>query len=368
MKKITFTNNLKKESVGNVMKSLTVKNTQKIFLMLSLLLCISLFVGCKASTTDETYDANAVSNEAEVVTSDEKEEATEATVATEVVEETAETSSSVDAESTVYPLEFVDKFGNTIIIQEEPMAIVSFSPEITETLFALGKGPQVIGRSSYCDYPSEVAQVKDMGSLFDFSLETVLEVKPDLVFLSSMVSEDIYKSLVDNGIVVAVFDTDQTLLSTKTLIETIGNIVNKKSEALQVTNSIQAALDDIATRAKDREKKSVYYAVSVGEYTSAATGDTFIGDIINAIGATNAAEDGTDWMYTVEQLVEKDPDFVICSQLWDTKATILSLDGYKDLTAVKEGRLMEVDENLFSRQGPRVVDALYTLETIVYGK
>jgi len=373
MKKITFTKNLKKESVGNGMKSFTVNKTKKIILMLSLLLCISLLAGCKSSTADDTYGADAASSDVVAVTSDESDESAETAETTEetqtdAVEDVVESDTSVDAGASVYPFEFVDKFGNTITIQQEPMAIVSFSPEITETLFALGEGPQVIGRSSYCDYPSEVAQVKDMGSLFDFSLETVLEVKPDLVFLSSMVSEDIYKSLVDNGIAVAVFDTDQTLQSTKSLIETIGNIVNKKSEALQVTNSIQAALDDIATRAKDREKKSVYYAVSVGEYTSAATGDTFIGDIINAIGATNAAADGTDWMYTVEQLVEKNPDFVICSQLWDTKATILTLDGYKDLTAVKEGRLMEVDENIFSRQGPRVVDALYTLETIIYGK
>lgn len=331
-----------------------------------------LVTGCKKTTQDDTYaDQTATQTVTqEATTNQASEDATEQeTEATNAETTDAETDAAAQGvEQTVYPYEFVDKFGNTIVIAEEPKAIISFSPEQTETLFAIGKGTDMIGRSTYCDYPEAALALPDMGSLFDFNLEAVLDVKPDLVFLSSMVSEDVYKSLVDNGITVAVFDYDQSLAGTMTMIETVGHIVNRNAEAVSVNAGIQGAIDDIAARAANREPKSVYYAVSVGDYTSAATGDTFINDIITTIGATNAAADGTFWMYTVEQLVEKDPDFVICSQNWDMKATIESLDGYKDLTAVKEGRLVEVDENIFSRQGPRVVDALYALENIVYGE
>lgn len=344
-------------------------------IIIGVLIVLLILAGCKKSVTDEAYsqaDQGQIAQEEVSTTQDEvtgETEAQDATQTDDSSDQNATSATEVDADiSTVYPFEFVDKFGKSIIVEKEPMAIVSFSPELTETLFAIDKGDQVIGRSSYCDFPAEVMDKKDMGSLFDFNLETVLDVKPDLVLLSSMVSEDVYNSLVDNGIQVAVFDYDQTLEGTMTMIRTVGEIVNRNVQAQAINETIQAAIDDIGTRAKSREPKSVYYAVSVGDYTSAATGDTFIGDIITTIGATNAAQDGTYWTYTVEQLVEKDPDYVICSKLWDTKATIESLDGYKDLTAVKEGRLIEVDENIFSRQGPRVVDALYTLEKIVYGE
>lgn len=347
---------------SRTMQSKSVFFNKRILTLFMAMIMVFMIVGCKKSTDADTYGDTQTTIE---TSSDATAETVTDTTTTDATTETTPESTS---DAAVYPYEFVDKFGNTVVINEEPKAIISFSPEQTETLFALGKGLDMIGRSSYCDYPAEAQALADMGSLFDFNLEVVLDAKPDLVFLSSMVSEEVYKSLTDNGITVAVFDYDQTLAGTMSMITIVGNIVNRVDEATTINTTIQTAIDDISSRAGSREAKSVYYAVSVGDYTSAATGDTFINDIITTTGATNAAADGTGWMYTVEQLVEKDPDYVICSSLWDTKATIESLDGYKDLTAVKEGRLFEVDENIFSRQGPRVVDALYTLEKIVYGE
>lgn len=286
----------------------------------------------------------------------------------EVVYETKEVAEAVVNEvATIYPYTFTDKFGNDITIETKPEFFVSFAPEITETIYALGVGGQLVGRSSYCDYPAEAAEVADLGSLFEFSLEAVLEINPDLVFLSSMVSEDVYNQFLDNDIAVAVFDYDENLSGTMTQIQTIGAILDSNKKAVEINGTIQKAIDDVSANAVNREAKSVYFAVGVGEYTSAATGDTFMNDIIVTTGATNAAADGTSWMYTVEQVVEDNPDFILCSNKYDIKASIETLDGYKDLNAVKEGRLIEVDENVFFRQGPRVAEALYTMESVVFG-
>lgn len=339
------------------------RNLSKVSKLMALLLVLVLmFVGCGEKVAEVVYEteeaAGAVKEVAEEVAEEVKEEVEEA------VEEVKE--EVMDEMATVYPFTFTDKFGNDITIETKPESIVSFAPEITETLYALGNGPQMVGRSSYCDYPAEVSEVTDLGSLFEFSLESVVEVNPDIVFLSSMVSEEVYQQLVDNNVQVAVFDFDDNLDGTMTQIKTIASIVDSNSKAVEINGTIQSAIDDLSAKAKDREAKSVYFAVSVGEYTSAATGDTFINDIIVTTGATNAAADGTFWMYTVEQLVEQDPDFVVCSNKYETKATIESLDGYKDLTAVKEGRLFEIEENIFFRQGPRVAEALYAIDAIVF--
>ncbi len=320
-----------------------------------LLVLVFVVVGCgKEDVTETVYESKDTVEVVEEVVEEVAEEVKE------VVEEVQ------DDMMTVYPYTFTDKFGNDITIETKPETIVSFAPEITETIFALGKGDTLVGRSSYCDYPSEALEVTDLGSLFEFSLESVIEVNPDIVFLSSMVSEEVYQQLVDNKIQVATFDYDDNLNGTMTQINTIGDIIDSKMEAAEISGAIQAGIDDLTAKAAGRQATSVYFAVSVGEYTSAATGDTFINDIIVTTGATNAAADGTFWMYTVEQLVEQDPDFVICSNKYETKGNIESLDGYKDLTAVKEGRLFEVDENIFFRQGPRVVEALYILDDIIF--
>lgn len=315
-------------------------------------------VGCgKETPTESTYaEAEADTSKVEATTEATTEETTQ-----------AETLSREGLVQTSYPFTFTDKFGNEMTIESKPETIVSFAPEITETIYALGSGSQLVGRSTYCDYPAEVAEVADLGTLFEFSIEKVIEVNPDVVFLSSMVSEDVYAQLVDSNITVAVFDYDDNLMGTQEQIANIGAIIDQNDQAKAINADIQATIDELTQKAQTREPKSVYFAVSVGEYTSAATGDTFMNDIIVTTGAENAAADGTFWMYTVEQLVEKDPDILICSNKYDTKATIESLDGYKDLTAVKEGRLFEVDENIFFRQGPRVVEAMYAVEKIVYG-
>jgi iron complex transport system substrate-binding protein len=319
-----------------------IRNINKVSKRIALLLVmIFVLASCgKATSTDDTYATDSVTNETNA--------------------ENAELESG-------YPYTFVDKFGKEVTIESKPESIVSFAPEITESIFALNAGDRLVGRSSYCDYPEEALAVADLGSLFEFSAEKVIEVNPDLVFLSSMVGEEVYQQLVDNNIKVVVFDHDVNLQGTMEQIKEIGRILDQNEEATLINENIQNAIQDISEKAKTREAKSVYFAVSVGEFTSAATGDTFINDMIVTTGAENTAADGTDWTYSIEELVEKNPDIIICSNKYDTKLSIQTLDGYKDLTAVKEDRLYEVDENIFFRQGPRVAEALYVLDSIIYG-
>ena len=83
-------------------------------------------------------------------------------------------------------------------------------------------------------------------------------------------------------------------------------------------------------------------------------------------GGHNVAEDGTDWSYSVETLVEQNPHMIFCSGKDGSKTKIQGLEGYKDLTAVIEGRLYEVDPDIFSRQGPRIGDAIEVIAGLMH--
>lgn len=268
--------------------------------------------------------------------------------------------------SVTYPLTVVDKFGKEIIIESEPQKVISFSPELVEIMYAINVSDKLIGRSAYCDYPEETASIPDMGDLFNLNVETIVEADPDLVLLSSMASEDMVNSLTNQGITVVTLDADTDLEGVYVYIHALGQIFNRVNEADQLTAQMKDDITRIVEKVKDLEKPTATFVVGVGEYDSVATGDTFISELMVLAGGENIAADGSNWMYSIELLVEKDPDMLICSKYWDTKAAIIAKEGYKDLSSVKTEKVYEVDENIFYRQGPRIVDAVQALAKIFH--
>lgn len=260
-----------------------------------------------------------------------------------------------------YPITITDKFENKIIIEEEPETVISFSPELVEIMYALNIGDKLIGRSYYCDYPEEVLEVLDMGDLFNLNIENIVESNPDLVLLSSMASLEIVETLNNQGIKVLALDADTNLDGVYEYINTLGKVFNREEKSEELSSKMKAEINQIYEKVKDLEKPTVYFVVGFGEFDSTATGDTFTGQLLELAGAVNAARDGKNWMYSIEQLVEKDPDVLICSKYNDAKSQIMLTEGYKDLTAIKGNKLFEVDENIFYRQGPRIVDAIKVL-------
>lgn len=286
---------------------------------------------------------------------------------TEAVYEDITAADETTAMTTIYPLTIVDKFGDEITIETEPMKVISLSPEMTEIIFGIGGGDKLIGRSSYCDYPAMTSEIDDYGSLTSINIETVIAADPDVIFVSSMATDDSVAALKDQGIKVIALDKDSSLEGTYEYFNAVGKVINRQSEALALETSIKGQIEGVATQVEGLEAPTLYYVVYAAEgYDSAATGDTFIHEIIEVAGGDNVAKDGTDWSYSIEKLVEQDPEIVICSEHGDAKASVENLTGYKDLTAVLEGRLFEVDANIFSRQGPRIGDAVVTLAKILH--
>ncbi len=255
----------------------------------------------------------------------------------------------------------MDKYGNEVTISQKPEKVICYSPELAEILYAIGAGDTLIGRSEYCDYPEEITKVKAVGDILNINLESVMEMKPDLVLLSSMASKELVSSLNSKGITALQLDADTSAEGVYTYIEAMGKIFDKENKAEELIKSMKEDIEEIKNKTKSLDKPLVYFVVSAGEYDSGATGDTFIGELLELAGAENVAKDGTNWMYSIEKLLEKNPDIIICSKLYDTKKLIMQTEGYKDLEAVKNGKIIEVDENIFYRQGPRMTEAILEL-------
>lgn len=268
---------------------------------------------------------------------------------------------------TSYPLKFVNSDKKTITIEKEPQRVVSTAPNVTETIFALGQGKKLVGRTDYCDYPKEASKVASIGSITEPNIEKIIALKPDLVIATKLLNEDITKKLKALKIEVIVINGAESFNGVYDSITKIGNVLNANPKAKDIITGMKSKVEIIKDKVKSAKKPSVYYVVSygkMGDYT--ATKDTFIGDMIAMAGGVNAASDATGWKYSVEKLVQKNPDILICRKSDGSKKGIESTIGYKDLKAVKNGKLLEIDNNLLDKQGPRLADGLYKLAELIH--
>lgn len=276
-------------------------------------------------------------------------------------DESGATEASEDGFS--YPLTLTDAYGNEVTVEEEPETIVSVSPALTEIVYALGGEDKLIGRSDYDDYPEAVLDIQSVGPIDLPDTELIVSLDPDVVLASSIFSEEAYNALTDAGITVVIIKDESDLEGMYTYITTTADVIGLHEEGQALVEDLKAELDEISAEVNDTiagSEITVYYCMGYGEYGDyTAGGDTFINDIIEAAGCVNAAGDIEGWSISTEELLAKDP-YIILVPSWGYDA-FLETEPYSELTAVQEGRVLSVDENIFNRVGPRNVDAVRTV-------
>ncbi|MCB2293301.1 ABC transporter substrate-binding protein [Clostridium algoriphilum] len=272
-----------------------------------------------------------------------------------------------ETSNVVYPLKVVDSYKREVTIEKEPKRIVAIAPNITEIIYALGKGSIVVGRSDYDDYPNEALKAPSVGDLLQPSIEKIVELKPDVVIASTLFNKDIIKKLENLNIKVIVLSDEKDFTGVHNTISKLGQVVNASGKAQSITLSMKKKVADVTSKVASARKPTVYYIAGFGKSGDFTAGkDTFIGNMIEMAGGKNAADDAIGWKYSLEKLVEKNPDVLICSKLYNSKKSIEATNGYKNLKAVKKGNLLEVDENIIVRQGPRLADGLEAIAKLIH--
>lgn len=260
-----------------------------------------------------------------------------------------------------------DSHGRLVTVKAYPERVVSLAPSITEIVFALGRGDLLVGRTDYCDYPAEVKDIESVGSLMQPNLEKIASLKPDVVIAASHVTKEAVAKLEELGIPVAVLDYPQSFEGTYEAIVEVGKLLGAEDEAEAVIDSIEQDVLDVMSAIGEGSRPRVYYVVSYGQYGDYTAGKgTFIDTLITMAGGVNVASDVEGWQYSAEKLLEKDPDIIIVSKYWDTKKGFMSTSPYNQLTAVKKGNVVEIDNNLVDRQGPRIGKGLKELARAIH--
>lgn len=280
-------------------------------------------------------------------------------------EQTSASKSTV--ENTIYPMKIKDSFDREVIIEKEPQRVVSIAPNITETVFALEDGAKLVGRTDYCDYPSAASEIESVGTLQEPSIEKIAELKPDLVIASTHFSKDTLTKLEELKIPTIVLYGEESFDGVYETISNLGEILNSNEKAESMIADMKKKVEDVKKAVEGKDEPSVYYVIGygkTGDYTAGK--DTFIGQLIEMAGAENAAADVTNWKYSLERLIERNPDIMVCPLVGGYKQGLESTNGYKDLDAIKNKKLYEIDDSLITRQGPRLADGLFELAKIIH--
>ena len=259
---------------------------------------------------------------------------------------------------------YTDDMGRAVAIDQVPERLVSFGPNITEILFALGLEEKVVGVSSYSDYPEAAGSKPKIGDAFNPSLEKIVDLEPDLVL--TVKQEQLNKELDDLGIKFMVLDPEDIDAILKD-IELVGEITGTAKEAEELVEGMRESMSQVATLVEGAPEASVFFIVDATDLAlpwTAGSG-SFIDALIAMAGGENVAgETPGAWVqFSLEQIVSSDPEIIVIQTMTGGVPTVSKEEleehpVWGKLTAVKQGRICFVDGDLVSRPGPRIIQGL----------
>ena len=247
--------------------------------------------------------------------------------------------------------------------------IVSISPTGTEMLFAIGAGDRVVAVDQFSYYPAE-APVTDLDG-WNPNVEAIASYDPDLVVMQA--GAEIGASLEALGIEVWTHAAPFGFEDVYVQIEQLGEVTGQTDEAAALVAGMRAQIAELVAAPPDASGLSYYHELDNTLYT--VTSSTFIGQVYSLFGLVNVADpadtDGSAWGYpqlSDEYLVDADPDVIFladtlcCGQ---SAQTVAARPGWDQLTAVRNGRIVELNDDIVSRWGPRLVDFIAAISGVL---
>jgi iron complex transport system substrate-binding protein len=249
-----------------------------------------------------------------------------------------------------------------VTIDEQPQRIVSLSATSTEDLFAIGAGDQVVAVDDQSNYPAEAPKTDLSG--YPPNVEAIGGYDPDLVVMSdaSVVAE-----LEAIDVRVLVLEAATTLDEAYAQIETLGEATGQVEGANDVIEEMRTGIDKIVASVEPSEPPLTYYH-ELDQTFYTATSSTFIGEVYSLLGLENIADEADDGsgypQLSPEFIVSANPDLIFLADVkccGQSGETVAARDGWGSINAVQEDRVVELDDDIASRWGPRIVELLQTV-------
>jgi iron complex transport system substrate-binding protein len=241
-----------------------------------------------------------------------------------------------------------------------PKRIVSLSATATESLVAIGAGPQVVAVDERSDYPKQAPRTKLSG--LTPNVEAIVSYRPDLVVIAYDPG-GLRNALEKLHIRVLEQDAPKTFDGAYAQIRRLGSLTGHRARADRLVASMRTRIAKLVAGARGRGKGlTVYHELDPTLYS--LTSDTFAGRVYGLFGMKNIADEadrtGTGYpQLSSEYVVARSPDLIVladtvcCSQ---SRTTLAKRPGWSTIAAVRTGQVVRLDDSIASRWGPRIVN------------
>lgn len=274
--------------------------------------------------------------------------------------------SSDSASANVETDTVIDDYARQVAVPIHPKRIVSTSPAVTEILFALGAGNLLQGRTDFCTYPPEAADIPSIGGISNLNVEHVLSLSPDLIISGSMVPQKSVEQLEKMGVPLVCVIEKPTFEGLYENISMIGHLIGHEKEADSLNRQLKSQVAQLSIPSEN-DRPSAYYVVGFGasgNYT--AGGNTFVNDILHMAGCNNIAADMQGWSYSLEKLIQQDPDYIVIRA--EDAESFCKMPPYNRLKAVRQGQVIAIESGWIDLQVPRNINALNLINQKVHNK
>ncbi len=252
--------------------------------------------------------------------------------------------------------------------------IVSLMPSNTEILYELGLGKDVVGVSTVDDYPKDVKKGKEQFNTMNLNKEALLKVKPDLILAHESqkgTSKKVLDSLEKNGVKVVYVKDAQSLDQTYETFKQIGKVTGREHETNELIDETKHNVEKVIKSVpRHHMSQSVFMEVSSKPEIYTAGKHTFFDDMLAQLDAKNSFSNIEGWKpVDKESIIKKNPDILISTEglsKSDYYKVIKKRDGFRQIKAVKNGRVETVNGDEISRPGPRIDEGLKQLRDAIY--
>lgn len=270
-----------------------------------------------------------------------------------------------------------DFFNRNVIFTQPPSRIVCLSPSLTEIIYSLGLGGKIIGVSEVCYLP-KVANLPKF-NLYDKSgfkkdaIEEIANLKPDLVLLWATTNLGFFTQAIENfeekNIKVLTFGTPKNMEEIFLQIRTLAEVFNQKKRAEQLIRKMENDINQIKNKTKelDESKKlRVYMEIQKNPIISVG-GDNYLNQILELAGGKNIFEDKEGWpMVTPDEVIIKDPQVILFVRWESSRDEILHREHWQKTSAVRKGRIYEVDGYSLKQASSSIVRGLKKLARLLH--
>jgi iron complex transport system substrate-binding protein len=263
------------------------------------------------------------------------------------------------AKAAEFPLTVTDSNGQPVVFEQAPQRIVVFDSAVLEILFALGEGGRIIATHDFVTYPPEAADIARVGDAFNINVEKIVSLQPDLVFVFFPTALETLRNASLKVLYLESLNDDFTKVADN--IRLWGRIVGNPDAAEREAEKFGQRVEAIRTKLVSQgEGPSVFQ--DVGSLWTPGP-DTLVGEVFDLLKLRNIANDITGYaQLSPEQVVERNPELIIAL---DPQA-IVDTPAFKDVSAVKNGKVITLENDPLEVAGPRFVDGIEAVARAAY--